>query len=192
MPEDKKQLRSQLRGLRRSLSLEEVYEKSTLIFKRLQSFPFFQTANIIVSYAADENEVQTELMWELAVEQDKAVYYPRISPDRSNLEFVRRQPESQLIPGTFGIRIPAGNDLFQPGQAAAVVLTPGVGFDSSGNRLGRGKGYYDRAFQGVLAGMLRVAIAYDFQVVSMIPSGPQDEQVDWIVTESRLIDCRKK
>ena len=131
-------------------------------------------------------------MWELAVAQDKAVYYPRITLDRSDLEFVRRQPEQQLIPGTFGIRIPSGNDFLQPGQRSSVVLTPGVGFDASGNRLGRGKGYYDRAFRGVVSGMLRVAIAYDFQVVPMIPSSLQDEQMDWIVTESRLIDCRKK
>ena len=190
-PEDKKQLRIQLRRLRRSLSAEAIDHNSRLIFERLQTFPPFIAVRSIVIYAADENEVQTESIWELAVKQDKAVYYPRITPDHNNLEFVRRQPETALIPGTFGIRIPSGHDLLRQGRGETVVLTPGVGFDVSGNRLGRGKGYYDRAFRGVLSGLLRVAIAYDFQVVVTIPNGPQDERVDWIVTESRLIDCRQ-
>ena len=74
-------------------------------------------------------------------------------------------------------------------QPSDIVFTPGVGFDEKGHRLGRGKGYYDRAFRGVLAGALRVALAYEFQVVPEIPSGPDDERVQWIATEERLIEC---
>ncbi len=116
-------------------------------------------------------------------------YYPRITADQANLEFVCRRPGDRLIPGVFGILIPLGEDLLLQLQETAIVLTPGVGFDRQGHRLGRGKGYYDRAFRGVLSGALRMALAYEFQVVSEIPFGPDDETVDYIMTETGLMDC---
>jgi len=155
-------------------------------------FAAFQTANTLVLYSADENEVQTEAIWREASAQGKAVYYPRITSDRANLEFVRRRPDDRLISGTFGILIPPGEDLLVGLQATDLVLTPGVGFDRQGHRLGRGKGYYDRAFRGLLAGALRVALAYEIQVVPAIPVGPADEAVHSIVTEARLVDCTSK
>ena len=192
MQEEKKRLRALLRSRRRSLSPAEVTEKSRLIWERVRVFAAFQTANTLVLYSADENEVQTEAIWREASAQGKALYYPRITSDRANLEFVRRRPSDRLISGTFGILIPPGEDLLVGLQATDLVLTPGVGFDRQGHRLGRGKGYYDRAFRGILAGALRVALAYEFQVVPAIPVGPADEAVHSIVTEARLLDCPSK
>lgn len=189
MQEEKKQLRTLLRSRRRSLLPAEVTEKSRLIHGRLSTFAPFQQARTLILYSADENEVQTEVIWKEASDQGKAVYYPRITNDRTNLEFVRRYPSDRLIPGTFGILIPPGEDLLMSLQETDMVLTPGVGFDAHGHRLGRGKGYYDRAFRGVLTRALRVALAYEGQVVSQIPTGPDDELVHYIVTESQLIDC---
>jgi 5-formyltetrahydrofolate cyclo-ligase len=192
MFDEKKQLRKLLRSQRRGLSPAEVTAKSRLITERLRTFIPFQQARTLVLYSADENEVQTEAIWQEAAAQGKAVYYPRITADRANLEFVRRYPGDRLIPGTFGILIPPGEDLLGGLGARDVVLTPGVGFDRQGQRLGRGKGYYDRAFQGVLSRALRVALAYEFQIVSHIPAVPHDERVQYIVTEVELIDCSDK
>ena len=187
----KKRLRRLLRQRRRALSPQQVAEKSRRICARLQTFAPFEDATRLVLYAADDNEVQTEAVW--AAAQSKAVYYPRVSPDRSRLEFVRRYPHDRLVEGVFGIPVPPGTERLAPGQGGhSLVLTPGLGFDAEGCRLGRGKGYYDRAFGQLLAGALRVGVAYDCQVVDRVPGGPRDERVDWIVTESRLIDCRAK
>lgn len=189
MQNAKQQLRALLRTRRRALSAAEVTEKSRRITERLLAVPPFQQAGIVVLYSADENEVQTEAIWQAAVAQGKAVYYPRITADRANLEFVRRSPNDRLISGAFGILIPAGDELLTGLQKTDVVLTPGVGFDRHGHRLGRGKGYYDRAFRGVLSRALRVALAYKFQVVQEVPANPSDESVDYIMTETSLIDC---
>jgi len=186
---EKKQLRTLLRGRRRSLSATEVTKKSRLVAQQIFSFPLFHQASVIVLYNADENEVVTEAIWREALVRGKTVYYPRITADRGNLEFVLRHPEDILISGTFGILIPPGSEILSGLQPTDVVFTPGVGFDEQGHRLGRGKGYYDRAFRGVLAGALRVALAYELQVVPEIPTGSGDEHVHWIVTESRLIKC---
>jgi 5-formyltetrahydrofolate cyclo-ligase len=184
---EKTQLRRLLRDRRRSLSSAEVREKSRLIFEQLRSLPPFLQAATIVLYNADENEVQTEAIWQEAIRQNKAVYYPRITTDKANLEFVRRLPGDQLMPGTFGILIPPGNELLASVSETDVVLTPGVGFHHYGHRLGRGRGYYDRAFRGVLAGALRIALAYESQVVAAIPTAADDEPVHFIVTETQLI-----
>ena len=189
MIEEKKQLRSLLRTRRRGLSPQEVTESSRLVTQRLLTFAPFRQASTVVLYNADENEVITEAIWQAAVRQGQAVYYPRITEDKADLEFVRRHPGEQLVLGTFNILIPPGNELLLGMQPSDLVLTPGVGFDEKGHRLGRGKGYYDRAFRGVLADALRVALAYELQMVSAVPSGPEDERVQWIVTESRLIAC---
>lgn len=192
MQDEKKKLRTFLRSRRRSLSPAEVTEKSRRITERLRAFTQFQQAQTLVLYSADENEVQTETIWQEASAQGKAVYYPRITADRVNLEFVRRRPGDRLIPGVFGILIPAGEDLLSQLQETDIILTPGVGFDRQGHRLGRGKGYYDRAFRGVLSGALRVALAYEFQVVPHIPAAANDEGVQYIVTEAELIGCSDK
>ena len=189
MQNEKTQLRRLLRDRRRSLSSAEVTEKSRLILERLLGIASFQQATTIVLYSADENEVQTEAIWQEAVRQNKAVYYPRITTDKTTLEFVRRLPGHQLVPGTFGILTPPGNALLMSVSETDVVLTPGVGFDHYGHRLGRGRGYYDRAFRGVLAGALRIALAYESQLVSAIPTAPDDEPVHYVVTETRLIRC---
>lgn len=189
MQSKKRQLRTALRALRKGLSPPEVTTKSRLIAERLFAFPLFLQAPTLVLYNADENEVVTEAIWREALKQGKNVYYPRITVDRENLEFVQRHPEDTLISGTFGILIPPGDEILSNLQPTAVVLTPGVGFDLRGNRLGRGKGYYDRAFRGVLAGAMRVALAYELQIVPEIPTGPDDERVQWIMTEERLMEC---
>ena len=189
MRTEKKQLRTLLRGRRKSLSPAEVTEKSRHITQQIFSFSFFHRASTIVLYNADDNEVVTEAIWLEALKRGKAVYYPRIAEDRANLEFVRRSPTARLIPGTFGILIPPGDEILPHLQTSDVVFTPGVGFDRKGHRLGRGKGYYDRAFRRVLAGALRVALAYECQIVPEIPSGPDDEQMQWIVTEEQMIEC---
>ena len=189
MQNEKAQLRKLLRSQRRNLSPAEVTEKSRLIFAHLRAFAPFQHAHTLVLYNADENEVVTETIWHEALRQGKTVYYPRITADRMNLEFVRRYPGDHLITGTFGILIPPGNELLVSLGAMDVVLTPGVGFDRHGHRLGRGRGYYDRAFRSVLAGAVRVALAYEFQVIPQIPTGLEDEPVHCLVTETAMIDC---
>ena len=141
-------------------------------------------------YSAEADEVQTEAIWHEALNHGKAVYYPRITADRADLEFVRRLPDVPLISGTFNIPIPPGNDLLFELQTTDVVLTPGVGFDRKGRRLGRGKGYYDRAFRGPLALAVRVALAFKFQVIDKIPTSSDDEPVHYIVADDGVLDCR--
>src|SRR5262249_51682491 len=129
MQNEKKSLRALLRTHRRNLSSTEVTEKSRLIAEQVLAFAPFQQALCVVLYNADENEVVTEAIWQYASAHGKMVYYPRITADRVDLQFVRRYPGDRLIPGAFGILIPPGNDLLTELWETDIVLTPGVGFD---------------------------------------------------------------
>lgn len=190
MQNEKNRLRSLLVKARRNLSTPEVREKSQWILSHVRVFPLFLQAQTIVLYSAEADEVQTEDIWHEAVKHGKAVYYPRISADRADLEFVRRRPNVPLIPGMFNIPIPPGDELLVQLQPTDVVLTPGVGFDRQGHRLGRGKGYYDRAFRGPLAGAIRVALAFAWQMLPHVPTGSTDEQVHYVMTEEGIVICQ--
>jgi 5-formyltetrahydrofolate cyclo-ligase len=69
-----------------------------------------------------------------------------------------------------------------------VALVPGLAFDETGNRLGRGMGYFDRILQDLRG--VKIALAYDFQVLSEVPTEAHDTPMDFIVTEKRLIKIR--
>ena len=189
MQSEKSRLRSLLLKRRRALSTLEVNDKSQCVLAQLRSFPLFLAAATVVLYSAEADEVQTEAIWHEAQRLGKAVYYPRITHDRADLEFVRREPQVALIAGTFNIPIPPGDDLLTRLQATDVVLTPGVAFDTTGRRLGRGRGYYDRAFRGPLREALRIALTFTCQVVPHVPAEETDERVHYLVTEDGLLCC---
>ncbi len=186
---EKRRLRTLLRQQRLALSAQDVRKNSQRIAARLCVQAMFHQARQILLYSPDENEVDTEGLWQEARRQGKYVYYPRVTADKQEVEFVRRHDNEPLIPGVFDILVPPGENLLTSVAQTDLVLIPGVGFDRAGHRLGRGRGYYDRALRDILAGALRVGLAHDYQIVSHIPIDEHDERVDYIVTEKRLIEC---
>jgi len=66
------------------------------------------------------------------------------------------------------------------------VILPGIAFDNSGRRLGRGKGYFDR-FLKRCRNAIKIALSYSFQVVEEVPEEENDERVNVIVTENEVI-----
>ena len=186
---EKRRLRTLLRQQRRALSAQAVRKNSRRITARLCARAMFRQARQILLYSPDDNEVDTEGLWQEARRRGIAVYYPRVTADKQQVEFVRRHDSQPLIPGVFDILVPPGEDMLTTVTQTDLILVPGVGFDPTGHRLGRGRGYYDRAVKGVLAGALRVGLAHECQIVSHLPVDPHDERVDYIVTEKRLIEC---
>ncbi len=70
-----------------------------------------------------------------------------------------------------------------------LIIVPGIGFDASGNRLGHGKGYYDRLIEKNPKAAL-IALAYDFQIIESIQAKSHDKQVDIIISEKQTIICK--
>jgi 5-formyltetrahydrofolate cyclo-ligase len=81
----------------------------------------------------------------------------------------------------FGIGEPTG-PIWTDLDAIQIIIVPGVAFDRSGNRMGRGRGFYDRMLKSTV-GALKIGIAYDFQMLDEIPVEPHDVKMDRIITE---------
>ncbi len=105
------------------------------------------------------------------------------------LVFRRWRPGDRLVAAGFGTREPA-EDAAE--TMPDIVLAPLLAFDDAGRRLGYGGGYYDRTLRAVRerGPILAVGVGYEAQLVETVPSGDDDEKLDWIVTEERAIRCR--
>ncbi|MFV2051920.1 5-formyltetrahydrofolate cyclo-ligase [Aliiroseovarius sp. YM-037] len=109
------------------------------------------------------------------------VTVPVIEGEGQPLRFSRWTPESEMVDGPFGARIPAVADYYEP----EVLIVPLLAFDRAGNRLGYGGGFYDRTLERLRAIRRTIAIgfAYSAQEVDDLPTEPTDQKLDYIVTE---------
>ena len=100
-----------------------------------------------------------------------------------------RDFDADLATGRFGILEPKP-EAIRPAAADQidVALAPGLAFDETGNRLGRGMGYFDRLLQETSGA--RIALAFDFQLLGEVPTEAHDTRMDFIVTETRLIKIK--
>lgn len=109
--------------------------------------------------------------------------FPRVEGD--DLAFYPASSRSRLLPGTYGILEPAprtGGGV--PAGQIALFLVPGLGFDpATGARLGRGRGYYDRALAATRPGSLRIGVGFDLQFTA-VPAESHDQPMDALVSES--------
>ena len=103
----------------------------------------------------------------------------------TDLRFVRYRSNSRMVAGPFNISVPEGEPEM-PIEAISLVVVPTVAFASDGSRVGRGGGYYDRAFQSEPRPFL-LGVGYEFQCVEQIERQPWDVLLDGFVTEKRLM-----
>lgn len=123
---------------------------------------------------------------------EKAFYLPRSAPDRS-MVFLKIDKDWSLESESDELGIPAPSnsegDFFDTNVGpATMVLVPGLAFDHRGDRLGRGKGYYDRFLSRPgMARSLKVGVCWKFQMLNEVPTSPHDIPMDWIVTEEGIV-----
>ena len=117
--------------------------------------------------------------------RDRPLLLPRVAGRA--LEFAAVGDLSQLRRSQWGVLEP-GDDCAAVALAPEdLVLIPGLAFDRCGRRLGRGGGYYDRAFSTPGAQPFRVGIGFSFQLVASVPVGRLDRRVDGIATETGFV-----
>jgi 5-formyltetrahydrofolate cyclo-ligase len=152
------------------------------ITKRLLSHPRFVEAKAIAFYISIKSEVDTKAMIDAALRMGKRVLVP-VSGDR-HITFSSFSSWDDLAPGKFGINEPKTRNP-ETRLEPDVVIVPGVAFGLCMHRLGYGKGYYDRYLANSPA--YRIGICYDFQVVERLPTHENDERMDEIITDKRII-----
>jgi 5-formyltetrahydrofolate cyclo-ligase len=188
--EKKPALRAAALSRRRSVSQQQAFALSQLIQARVLQFPPYMDAPSVALYSPVQNEAATEEIREHGLHHGKTVFYPRLGAGEA-VEFVEVKAASELRRGRFGILEPTGGKILSDQEFVDLILfVPGVAFDPHGNRLGRGMGWYDRFLSRIEGLGTSVALAYEFQIVSEVPSDPWDQKVHYLITESRIIDCR--
>lgn len=164
--------------------------RSERIRRKVRSLPEFRRAPTIASYVAKGDEVQTAGIIEDAMADGKRVLVPRSDPRSTELVFAEIRSLSELRPGHFGILEPSRSAPEVLLSLAQVALVPIVAWDEKGERIGHGKGYFDRAL-GANRTVLTIGLALESQRVNGIPTSTADVPLDVIVTEERVLHFRR-
>ncbi len=164
-------------------------EKSALILKVLLSESIFSDASSVGFYFPVNGEVDTREIFKKCIDLEKKVFFPKTVG--SDLVFLRTRNIEELTPGGFSIPEPPANAERIRGSELDLVLVPGVAFDFSGNRIGYGKGFYDRFLKDI-SRQSRFGLAYRFQVLESIPSQETDVKTGLIITEDGTVNCLEK
>jgi 5-formyltetrahydrofolate cyclo-ligase len=182
-------LRAAMASRRNSLSKAESFRCGQFVQANALQLPFYIAASAVALYSPIQNEVDTNDILQHALAGRREVYYPKIGRKRS-IELFQIGSPAELRAGHFGILEPTGlTPLSDTDDRRLVVFVPGLAFDVRGNRLGRGKGWYDRLLARLSVEAISVALAYEFQVVDEVPTESWDQKVRYIITEQRIIEC---
>ena len=187
----KHNLKSEVLEKRKALSKDEIKENSNKIKENLFSLPEFEKAKNILFYVSFNNEVDThEIIKELLTK--KNIIVPYVEKGNPILQLSELKDFDELEAKTFGILEPKEDKIkkFDIGNVDLVIV-PGIVFDKNGHRIGYGYGYYDRFFHKLDANVKKIGLAFDFQVVDKIPEEKHDVPVDFVITEKRVLVCRK-
>ena len=172
---EKKELRALIKTLKKQHSKEQLLEQSEQILSKLEQHPDFAKAERVMLYSALPDEVQTQVFLEKWHLKKKIILPTVVGDDIIPVEYGK---DTAFAVGDFNILEPQ-NEPYQ--GDFDLIIVPGVAFDRKGNRLGRGRGYYDR-FLCQHLDVKRIGICFDFQLVDEVPAEPFDIQMDEVLT----------
>ncbi|HEX7814923.1 MAG TPA: 5-formyltetrahydrofolate cyclo-ligase [Dyella sp.] len=193
MDVQRRELRKQLAERRRALTPAERIASAQGLRRSLEQLPEYMTDVRVAGYWACDGELPLNLAIAPLASRGQQFLLPLIGDD-GTLRFAPWNHGDEIQPNRYGIPEPiAPKEWLAPFQLD-LVLVPLLGFDRRGNRLGYGGGYYDRSFaflreQGRPTEPLLVGVAYDFQELPVLDHQPWDVPLDFIATDSELIDC---
>jgi 5-formyltetrahydrofolate cyclo-ligase len=181
-------LRAEAAALRRKISQSEgVFAAEALSSRGRPFIRALPNAQVIGGYYPIRGELNPLPLLDALHDEGVLIGLPAIYPGPA-LIFRTWTPGAPLERGLFGLSEPAAG---RPGVIPSVVLVPLLAFDSKGNRLGYGAGYYDAALRDLRqrGPVVAIGLGFDEQQFPEIPREPQDEPLDMILTPSRTITC---
>ena len=180
IPEEKQSLRAEARRFLADLDSDRRRAEGQKILSHLRSWQPWVAAQTVCVFTALPSEPDLLTPWP----DGKKIILPRVVGSKMRLHLVDHS--EMLVAGSFGILEPIPSAPFALAKAD-MILVPGLAFDQSGVRLGRGGGYYDRLltdFEG-----LRVGVCFEESVFERIPSESHDACMDFLITPSGIIFC---
>lgn len=180
--------RRELRALR--ASLENKAELSIIIEENFINSDLYKNADELLLYYSVADEVSTDIIFSKALEDGKRIAFPVCIDGHGIMQFFYVEQENDLAEGMYGIRAPKQGCKKFIGSDNAVCVVPGLAFDKSGNRIGYGKGYYDRFLESFTG--LSVGLCYDKMLCDFLPTDPFDKNVSYLITDKKIYDFANK
>lgn len=184
----KNELRKKYLELRKNMSPTARMMKSSRIAENLRELKAYQNAKTVMFFATYGTEIFSEMMMNHAWQDGKKIVLPKANmEDGTILAAVVNSIETDLEHCAYGIREPKMSVCkeIQPAKIDLVIV-PGIVFDEKGNRIGYGKGYYDRWLRKFQRAK-RVGVCFDFQMAKSIPQTETDTPAGMVITDSKVV-----
>ncbi|MDO8734306.1 MAG: 5-formyltetrahydrofolate cyclo-ligase [Elusimicrobiota bacterium] len=180
---EKERIRKKILGIRKKIWEKTADANSAKILKKLFRMKEFCQAKKVMFYSSFGNEIDTGRMIERSLKLKKYVFLPKIL--KNKIVPVQIENLKELVLGKFGILEPIRTMNGCRGTTDLdVIIVPGVAFDKNCNRIGFGKGYFDRFLKTQKA--VKMGLAHNFQIVKKIPVGKFDVPTDLVITEKNI------
>lgn len=189
----KRDIRNSTREKFRTFSEEQIRARSRDAARILLDRPEWNSAKHLLGYLALKDELELSAILKAAFSDGKTVALPRYLPETGcygAAVLPEKEGFATLSFGRFGVLEPAAAAPILPLNQLDFVLVPGVAFDPSGKRLGRGKGFYDRLLAETNNSCIKCGVALDEQLVAAIPAESHDVSMNFILTPTCWIACK--
>ncbi|HON88706.1 MAG TPA: 5-formyltetrahydrofolate cyclo-ligase [Spirochaetia bacterium] len=188
----RKSIRTSLKSFWASSSAAEKNRLGVLLSEKIKKVPAWDSCAHICAFLSMPDELDTGPLITAALNQNKHVYVPRI--EGSDIDFVILETDwNSWTKDAWNIPVPPGElpavkpELFI--QEPSLIVVPGLAFDTTGRRLGRGKGFYDRYLGKLLAVSKQlqkpmpflVGVGLELQLVESVPADDHDFRVDTVI-----------
>ena len=184
----KEKIRAELLTKRRKLEKRIVLEKSKKIEKKLFTTNEFKKAAIIMFYISYNNEVFTHDMIKKCLKTSKKIIVPAVNKEKNKLILSELISWDHLEKGAYNILEPKKKFIKETSiDEIDLIIVPGLGFDLKGNRIGHGKGFYDRLLR--IPKVKKIGLAFEWQIFDEIPTDNHDIPINMIISEKRIISC---
>lgn len=189
---DKKALRKEIIEKRNNMDLVNKEEMDKKILNKFYESKYYREAEKIFIYISYDSEINTRKIIDKALKDNKKIFVPRTEFKTRSMEAVEITTLDNLIESKYGILEPSKEEPHIDPNELDLIVVPGVAFDRNGGRMGYGAGFYDRYFKKInkdnINKIMKLALAYELQLLDRVPMNEQDVPVDCIITENGFVD----
>lgn len=155
---------------------------------RVRASTAWHDARAVLLFFPLQSEPDISPLLHDALAAGKLLALPRFNAVANAYEAVCvRDPVRELVIGPLQVREPVAACSAVALNRLDFALVPGLGFDARGQRIGRGKGHYDRLLAGFTG--MKIGVAFDFQILTEVPHEPHDIALDGVVTPTRWMEA---
>ena len=182
----KDEIRAVIRAKRKALTPGWIRERSELVQGVVMSLSEFREARTVCCYLALPGEVQTERIFGACWKAGKEVCVPAYGKEVDEYNLAWMKEGEKLIEGRWGVSEPA--DIVRAFMCEVdMIIVPGLAYDPAGNRVGYGRGYYDKMMSAeTKTSLFKLGLAFEFQMFDSIPSNSRDVRLDGVATEQKV------